>query len=412
VQGKKEKVGAKVVALRNIRVLDGLGGLYERATLVVRGGLLAAVAGGARAPVPRDAAIVDGRGLTVLPGLIDCHVHLGLGGDADAVRTILEESAGVTLLKAARFARLTLDAGFTTIRDVGYRDHLIFALRQSIQAGTIPGPRILAAGLAVCMTGGHARFIGRQADGPTEVVKAVREQLAAGADVIKFIASGGVLTPGTSPDCAQMNLEELTAGMAEARRAGRRVAAHAHGAEGMKNAIRAGAHSIEHATLMDEEAADLMARHGVFMVPTLSALATTAEGGLGCGIPESAVNKARTIRARHEASFKRAHRSGIPVALGTDAGTPFNHHGENAQELERMVALGMTPMEAIVAATSAAARLLGIDQEVGAIEAGKRADLLLVEGDPLKRIALLRDRAKIAGVMQAGRFVAGPLAER
>jgi imidazolonepropionase-like amidohydrolase len=408
---RKANVEPMVLVLRNIRIVDGLGGLRERATLVVRDGLVAAVGDGARTSVPRNATIVDGRGLTVLPGLIDCHVHLGLGGDADAVRTIQEEPPGVTLLKAARFARLTLEAGFTTVRDVGYRDHSIFALRRSIEAGTVLGPRILAAGLAICMTGGHARFIGRQADGPTEVVKAVREQLAAGAEVIKFIASGGVLTPGTSPDCAQMSLEELAAGMAEARRAGCRVAAHAHGSEGMKNAVRAGAHSIEHATLMDEEAADLMARHGVFMVATLSALATTAEGGLGCGIPESAVTKARTMRAMHEASFKRAHRSGIPVALGTDAGTPFNHHGENGQELERMVALGMTPMEAIVAGTSAAARLLGIDQGVGAIEAGKRADLVLVEGNPLNRISLLRDKSKIAGVMQAGRFVAGPLLE-
>ena len=192
------------------------------------------------------------------------------------------------------------------------------------------------------MTGGHARFIGREADGPIEVVRAVREQLAAGAEVIKFIASGGVLTPGTSPECAQMTPDELAAGMGEARRAGRRVAAHAHGSEGMKNAVKAGAHSIEHATLMDEEAAGLMREYGVFMVPTLSALATTASCLATCGIPESALTKAKSMQARHELSFKKALRAGINIALGTDAGTPFNHHGENAQELERMVALGMT----------------------------------------------------------------------
>lgn len=399
-----------ILAIRKVRVIDGLGGATEKATLLIRDGRIAALGDEGQVSIPRGVTSIDGRGLTVLPGLIDCHVHLGLGGDADVVRTIHEEPPGLTLLKASRFAKLTLEAGFTTVRDVGYRDHSIFSLKQGIQAGLLPGPRILAAGLAICMTGGHARFIGRQADGPVEVVEAVREQLAAGAEVIKFIASGGVLTPGTSPDCAQMSPEELAAGMAEARRAGRRVAAHAHGAEGMKNAIRAGAHSIEHATLMDEDAADLMAKHGVFMVATLSALATTADGGLACGIPDSAVGKAKQLRARHEASFKRAYRSGIPVAMGTDAGTPFNHHGENAQELERMVALGMSPMEAILAATSAAARLLGIDQDVGTIETGRRADLVLVEGDPVKRIALLRDKTKIAGVMQAGRFVAGPLA--
>jgi imidazolonepropionase-like amidohydrolase len=259
------------------------------------------------------------------------------------------------------------------------------------------------------MTGGHARFIGREADGPVEILSAVREQLAAGADVLKFIASGGVLTPGTSPDHAQMTLEELAAGMAEARRAGRRVAAHAHGPEGMKNAVKAGAHSIEHATLMDEEAAGLMREYGVFMVPTLSALATTACCPADGGVPESALTKARALQARHESSFKKALRTGLKIALGTDAGTPFNHHGDNAQELERMVALGMTPMDAILSATSSAAVLLGLGDVIGTIEAGRQADLLVVDGNPLRRITMLRERDRVAGVMQGGRFVAGPL---
>jgi imidazolonepropionase-like amidohydrolase len=399
-----------VVAIRHVRVIDGLGGVREGATVLVRDGTIAAVWDKRQAPTPRGARQIDGRGLTLLPGLMDCHVHLCLGGDADVVRTVREEDAGLTLLKAARFAQLTLGAGFTTVRDLGFRDHAIFALKKSIESGLMPGPRILAAGLAICMTGGHARFVGREADGPTEVIAAVREQLGAGAEVIKFIASGGVLSPGTSPDHPQLTFEELSAGMEEARLAGRRVAAHAHGAAGMKNAIQAGAHSIEHATLMDDEAADLMRKHGVFMVPTLSALAVTAASSPTCGIPADAIGKARAMRARHEASFKTAHRGGIPIALGTDAGTPLNFHGENAQELERMVALGMSPMEAILAATASAAKLLGIDQQVGTVEVGKQADLLLVDGNPLKRISLLHDRKKIVGVMQAGRFVAGPLA--
>jgi imidazolonepropionase-like amidohydrolase len=334
---------------------------------------------------------------------------LCLGAEADVVHAIEHDPPALTTLKASQFARRTLEAGFTTVRDVGCRDHSIFSLKRAIAEGLLPGPRILAAGLAICMTGGHARFIGREADGPVEVVRAVREQLTAGAEVIKFIASGGVLTPGTSPECAQMTPEELTAGMAEARRAGRRVAAHAHGAEGMKNAIKAGAHSVEHATLMDEEAAGLMREYGVFMVPTLSALATTAACGLTCGIPESALSKAKSMQARHEASFKKASRAGIKIALGTDAGTPFNYHGENAQELERMVALGLTPMEAIVAGTSAAAALLGLAQTLGTIEPGKDADLLVVDGHPLKGVTVLRVRDKLLGVMQAGRFVSGSL---
>lgn len=399
------------LAIRQVRVIDGLGKSLDRATVLIRDGRIVAVGSDKTVSVPRGTTAVNGRGMTVLPGLIDCHVHLCLGAEADVERTLREEDAALTLLKAARFARLTVEAGFTTIRDLGFRDHAIFRLKQAIDTGLLPGPRILASGLVICMTGGHARFIGRQADGPDDVVQAVREQLTAGADVIKFIASGGVLTPGTNPDLAQMTPEELAAGMTEARRAGRRIAAHAHSAEGMKNAVRAGAHSIEHATLMDVEAAALMRGRGVFMVPTLSALATTADCGIACGVPETAVTKARNLRGRHEESFKQAHKGAVPIALGTDAGTPFNHHGENAQELERMVGLGMSSMEAIASATSAAARLLGLDQEIGTIEEGKIADLVVVQGDPLKRIGLLRDKDHIAGVMQAGRFVSGKLAE-
>ena len=400
---------ATVIALRHVHVIDGHGRSREGMTVVIQGDRITAVEEDRKVSVPRSAKAADVGGMTVLPGLIDCHIHFCLGGEPDVVEAMRRDPVALTTLKAADFARRTVQAGFTTVRDLGFRDHSIFALKAAIASGLVPGPRILAAGLAVCMTGGHARFIGREADGPVEIVTAVREQLAAGADVLKFIASGGVLTPGTSPDHAQMTLEELAAGMAEARRAGRRVAAHAHGAEGMKNAVKAGAHSIEHATLMDEEAAGLMREYGVFMVPTLSALATTAGCPADGGVPESALTKARSLQARHESSFKKALRAGLKIALGTDAGTPFNHHGDNAQELERMVALGMTPMEAILSATSSAAVLLGLGDVIGTIEVGRQADLLVVDGNPLRRITMLRERDRLAGVLQGGRFVAGPL---
>jgi imidazolonepropionase-like amidohydrolase len=400
-----------IYAFQRVRVVDGCGGTMPRATVLVKDDRITAVGDARELAAPRGAVRVGGRGLTLLPGLMDCHVHLCLGGEPDVVQAVEQEDPAFTLLKASRHARQTVAAGFTTVRDVGFRGHGIFQLKHAIESGVLSGPRILAAGRVICMPNGHARFIGQEAEGPDAVVAAVRAQLEAGAEVIKFIASGGVLTPGTSPDSAQMTPEELAAGMAVARHAGRRVAAHAHSAQGMKNAIRAGAHSIEHATLMDAEAAALMKQFGTVIVPTLSALYNTAEQGPACGIPESAVGKARAMRARHETSFKTARRGGIPIAMGTDAGTPFNHHGENAQELEHMVALGMTPMEALVSATSAAARLLGIDDQVGTIGPGKLADLVLVRGNPLSKIALLQDRARIVGVMQAGKFVAGPLAE-
>jgi imidazolonepropionase-like amidohydrolase len=261
------------------------------------------------------------------------------------------------------------------------------------------------------MIGGHARFIGQEVEGTEQVRRVVAEQIAAGAGVIKVIASGGVLTPGTSPDEAQMTMEELRAAVDAAQQAGKRVAAHAHGASGMKNAIKAGVRSIEHATLLDDESGALMKRYGVYMVPTLSALATTAACRPGCGIPESALAKAKSMTKRHQTSFKTAHQSGIAIAMGTDAGTPFNYHGDNAQELERMVALGMMPMEAIVASTATAAQLIGIQDSVGTLAKGMEADLVILKGNPLRRIDVLRDRDKIVGVMKAGKFVSGPLAK-
>jgi imidazolonepropionase-like amidohydrolase len=401
----------KPIAIRSVRVIEGTGQTIERATVVIRGTTIAAVGSGRDLSIPLGATKIDGRGLTLLPGLIDCHVHLCLGAEPDVIDAITKETPALTLLKSSRSARQTLEAGFTTVRDVGSRDHSIFALQQAIGDGLVPGPRIVGAGLAICMIGGHARFIGQEVEGVHQVRAAVRAQISAGAAVIKVIASGGVLTPGTSPDQAQMTVEELQAAVEEAQRAGRKVAAHAHGSSGMKNAVRAGVHSIEHATLMDEEAAIMMKQQGVFMVPTLSALATTAACRLGCGVPDSARDKAKAMTKRHARSFKNALRHGIQIAMGTDAGTPFNFHGENAQELERMVAFGMTPMEAIMASTSAAARLIGIHDSVGTIEKGKQADLLLIAGNPLKRISLFRDRDRIAGVMQGGRFVSGVLAQ-
>jgi imidazolonepropionase-like amidohydrolase len=399
----------KPLIIRSARVIDGTGLTIERASVVIRGNRIVAVGPDRNLSIPGRATKIDGRGLTVLPGLIDCHVHLCLGAEPDVVDAITKETSSLTLLKSSRAARQTLEAGFTTVRDVGSRDHSIFTLQEAIGRGLVPGPRIVAAGMAICMVGGHARFIGQEVEGVQQVRAVVRAQIAAGASVIKVIASGGVLTPGTSPDQAQMTEEELQAAVEEAQRAGRKVAAHAHGSSGMKNAVRAGVHSIEHATLMDEEAAAMMKRQGVFMVPTLSALATTAACRPGCGVPENALDKAKAMTKRHAMSFKTAVRDGIPIAMGTDAGTPFNFHGENAQELERMVSFGMSPMQAILASTSAAAHLIGIQDQVGTVEKGKLADLLLFEGNPLRRIDLLRDRSRIIGVMQAGRFVAGSL---
>src|SRR5213594_990657 len=382
------------LAIRNILVIVGTGAKLERATVVVDGDRIAAVGPDSRVKIPRGSRVIEGQGRALLPGLIDCHVHYCLDAGPDAIRTLEQDDPTVTAIKAVTHARATLEAGITTVRDVGSRDHI-----------SISGPRALNAGLAICMPGGHAWFIGRQADGPAEVVQAVREQIRAGADVIKFIATGGVLTPGTSPGATQLTPEELRAGVEEAARAGRRAAAHAHGAEGMKNALRAGVHSIEHGTLLDDEALDLFLERRAFLVPTLSAIQSGFEHGKTGGMPDFALEKCAGMAEAQRKNFRKAVKAGVQIAMGTDAGTPFNHHGRNAQELRRMVQLGLTPMRALEAATRSAATLLGLEQEIGTVEAGKQADLIVVKGSPLDDIALLEEPARLEYVIQGGKVV-------
>lgn len=395
------------LAVRHTLVIDGTGASHERATVVIEDARISAVGPDTRITIPKGATVIEGQGKALLPGLIDCHIHYCLDAGPDSIRSLEQDDPTVTAVKAVTHARATLEGGVTTVRDVGSRAHISISVTRAIRAGIIPGPRTLNAGLAICMTGGHAWFIGRQADGTDDVVKAVREQIRAGADVIKFIATGGVLTPGVSPGAAQLTLEELKAGVEEAARAGRRVAAHAHGAQGMKNAIRAGVHSIEHGTLLDDEAIELFLKHRTFLVPTLSAIQSGCEFGKQGGMPDYAVQKSMALGEEQKKTFRKAVKAGVRIAMGTDAGTPFNPHGRNAQELRRMVEFGMTPMMAVEAATASAAALLGLEQEIGTIETGKQADLILVNGNPLDDIALLQEPANVEYVIQGGKIVKG-----
>jgi imidazolonepropionase-like amidohydrolase len=393
------------LAIRHAFLIDGRGNWHDRTTVVIDGGRIVWVGSDSAARLSKDVQAIEGRGKALLPGLIDCHVHYCLDSSPDPIATFQQDDPTVTAAKAAAHAQATLNAGITTVRDVGSRDHISISLGRAIRASIIPGPRTLSAGLAICMTGGHAWFIGRQADGRDEVIKAVREQVQQGADVIKLIATGGVLTPGTSPGSPQLTYEELQAAVEEAARAGRRVAAHAHGAEGMKNAIRAGVHSIEHGTLLDDDTVKLFLLHKTFLVPTLSAIQTGVEHGKMGGIPDHALQKVTLLADGLKVNFQKAIRAGVRIAMGTDAGTPFNLHGRNAQELRRMVDLGLSPLQAIQAATSSASSLLGLEGEIGSIETGKLADLIMVNGNPLEDIALLEDPNRIVTVIQGGKIV-------
>jgi len=252
-----------------------------------------------------------------------------------------------------------------------------------VRAGIIAGPRVLCAGRAVCMTGGHGwRMLGRQADGVDDVRKAVREQLRAGADVIKLVATGGVMTPGVDPRAAQLTLDELRAGVDEAHRARRRIAAHAMADEGIAWCLDAGIDTIEHGVFLTEALAARMATQGTALVATLIAPHAIVEGGLAAGIPEFAVKKSSALRERHLESFRLALRAGVAIAAGTDAGTPLNPHGTIVPELALMAAAGLEPLQAIRSATSVAARVLGLESETGAVAPGLVADLIAVEGDP------------------------------
>lgn len=349
---------------------------------------------------------VDCGGAYLLPGLIDCHVHITATGDANGLDVARTESGPVRAWKAAENARRTLQAGFTTVRDLGAREHLNIHLAGAIDSGLIPGPRILAAGMGVTMTGGHGHgFIAREADGPDEVRKAVREQLRAGAKAIKLFASGGVLTPGVDPRSPSFTQDELAAGVEEAHKAFRVVGAHAQASEGIKNAIRAGVDSIEHGVWLDDEAIELMVQRGTYLVATLIAPYLISKGGLAAGIPAFAVAKSDHVLQDHMASFERAVKAGVRVAMGTDQGTPLSRPGENAQEIVRTAEHGLSPAAAILAATKWASELLRIDGETGDLRPGLAADILVVDADPLGDLTVLTQDERIQAVLKGGEVV-------
>jgi imidazolonepropionase-like amidohydrolase len=316
----------------------------------------------------------------------------------------VKQSYALGCWQAAKHARNTLHAGFTTVRTLGGRDGVDPALRDAQKAGLIEGPRIVATNMVVCMTGGHGSWMGREADGPDEVRKAVREQLKAGADSVKFMATGGVMTPGVEPGAQQLTQEEMAAGVEEAHKSGKITAAHAHGADGVKAAVLAGIDSIEHGSFMTDECMTLLKERGTSYSVTLC----SAEGFFDAppgAVADWAMVKARKVRTALYETFLRAYQAGLKLVLGTDAGTPFNRHGENARELALMVRLGADPLDALRAATRNGAELLGKLDSLGTIEPGKLADLLLCRGDVVADVTRLCDIENVRAVIQDGRIV-------
>lgn len=400
--GSQDK-NRQLKALLGGKLIDGIGRTsLEEAVVVIEGDRISSVGKAEAANVPTGAEVIDVTGKTIIPGLINCHAHLCLDGSPDPATALKQRSFTENVLIAAKHAEAALRAGITTVRDLGGWEGVDFGLKKAINDGVILGPRMLVSGKLLCMTGGTAHFIGREVDGPDEARKGAREQLKAGADSLKVMATGGVLTAGTDPDSAQLTFEELRAVVEEAEKAGVVTAAHAHGATGIKNAILAGIDSIEHGMFLDAEAIDMMLEREIFYVPTLATIYEVITKGPEFGIPAFMVEKAQRASDAHLDSFRRAWEAGIRIAAGNDGGTPFNLADNLASELERMVAAGMSCVEALATAHCTAAELLRLDEQIGTVETGKLADLVVLDADPHADISAVR---QVHMVIKAGQQV-------
>lgn len=374
---------AHPTVIRNVTLLDGTGAApVTGQALIVEGRRISWIGPEAQLPEGSDGHAIDGQGGTIMPGMINCHVHLTNDGSPDLFGQVERDSVTVSALRGYLNLQATLESGVTSVRDCGAANGIALDLARAVDDGLVPGPRIRAAGRVITMTGGHGHFIGREADGPAGVRQATRAEIKAGAHFIKAMATGGVLTPGVVPTQTALQPDELEQVAREAHNAGRRAACHAIGNEGIKNAIRAGIDSIEHGFYLDDEALELALDRGTVLVPTLIAVNQIVNNGKTGAMPAWVVEKAESESGHHRESFAAAVRSGMKVAAGTDAGTPFNPHTYLPQELALMVDYGMRPMEAIVAATRNAAENLGLAPDVGTLEVGRLADIVVVDGDP------------------------------
>jgi imidazolonepropionase-like amidohydrolase len=413
--GQGQKPAPKTYVLKAARLFDGKSNAaVTPGVIIVNGGKIVGV--GSTAAIPSGAQVIDFGDATLLPGFIDAHTHLSFPYSDDYKQSTidsLQKTVAEQAIDATVNARVTLMAGFTTVRDVGSKDYLDVGLRNGIRNGDVPGPRMLVTVHAIGATGGHcdgedgfrAGLFNHESgpldgvvNGPDQARYAVRLDHKYGADMIKVCASGGVLSLTDDVDTPQLTQEELNAIVDEAHALRRKTAAHAHGAEAAKRAIRAGIDSIEHGSFLDDEALDMMKQRGTYLVPTLMAVQGIQEQlDRGIYIPPAIEVKARAAIAAIHATFQRALAKGVKIGLGTDAGV--YPHGRNAEEFHQMVDLGMKPVDALKAGTSSDADLLGLADKIGTLEAGKLADIVAVPGDPTQNI---RQTEHVFFVMKEG----------
>jgi len=390
---------------KNCTIITGTGKVVDSGWLLVENGTIVDLGLMTEIKSGYSADDINLNGMTVMPGMIDCHLHLVMDGSPDPTVPLMGMDDSTATIVIMNNAWNALNAGFTTVRDLGCLNHVGLKVRDAIKNGLIKGPRILCAGQMICMTGGHGWQIGIEADGPNEVRKAVRRQLKAGVDVIKLMATGGICTKGVEPGQTQYSLDEMRAGVEEAHKAGIPSAAHAQGLNGVKIALQAGIDTIEHGMNLDDEAINMMVKNNIPMIPTLSAGAHIISNGLKAGIPPYIVEKSIRHREERIKSCIKAFKAGVSIVLGTDAGTPFNMHGKNAYELSELYLTGMTPHEIIISATGAAAKALRINEITGSIEIGKQSDLLILKKNPLEDISVLQQRQNIADIHIAGKSI-------
>jgi imidazolonepropionase-like amidohydrolase len=364
--------------------------------------------------IPENGKVIDVTGKTVMPGMMDLHVHLSHGEhDVMVPRGGLPPNLDQPLpmfgIKGFAYARRSLEMGFTTLRDAGDVGYLSVALREAISNQIVEGPRIVSSGQPLTCTGGHVDYMPlwlrrsdvmiSVSDGVDGVLKAVRQQIKMKTDWVKFFATGGIMDP---EDEQELSDEELKALIDEAHSKGKRVCAHCMHAKGTLAAIKAGVDTVEHGSDLTEEIADLMLKKGTFLIPTLYAPYANVNRGAEFNLPEFYVSKCRPIFEKHVKSFRLALEKGVKMALGTDCGYTPCRHGTNAFELELLVQYGMSPMEAIKAATKNGALALSMEDQLGTIEKGKLADLIVIDGNPLEDIRILQDKRKICFVMKEG----------
>jgi len=375
------------LVLRDARVWDGVGSDLQPLDLVCRDGLVAETAPVGRVRTTEDDIELDLAGATVVPGLVDAHVHLVWSGGADPVGLVDREGEQLTLLRAAGHARDQLRAGVTMVRDLGSNWDVAIHVARAIDRGALEGPTIIASGRTVIMTGGHDPFWGLACDGTDAVVRGVRTQVAAGAGVIKTAATGGVYgqSEGEQVGVGELTYQELCALTGEAHRRGRKVAVHALGTDGIRDAVSAGVDTVEHGVFLTDDIVDDMVRRGTVLCPTVAVYQRIA-GGFA---PDYATTKAREVVSAHRESVALARAAGVPIIAGTDAGAPGMDHPSLMDEVASLLDVGLTPLEALRATTSAAADAIG-QPRAGRVMRGAPADLVIVDGDPLQDPMLLR----------------------